>query len=465
MSTKIPLLLFVAALLIGAGVYLFGGNGGQPVEAAPVTTAPIRELVEDRGKTRLPRTWNITMPFAGRVEALAEFPEGQPVKQGTIVARVVPADLGLKLAAMTAAKERMDAAIQENDDVTVEQVTLSQTHEVVRSMKSSVQAAQERLQSGKAKYNFAKKNLDRIRELWKNKTKSEEDRDAAELQFIESDVEFRQNQLILTGLQAMLAATELMPVALDAYIKRKTEKSGDVLKKQRDEAVIQWQEAERDQKRGTMTSPINGVVLERGLTDEQYVSAGTMLLKLGNLDELEVEVDILSQDVVNVKPGQAAEILGPAIGPTLARGKVTRIFPAGFTKVSSLGVEQQRVKVIVAFEPSELARLRKERELGVDFRVRVKIVTAEKSSATVIPRSALFRGADSRWMVFAIRGGKAELQPITVGLMNDETVEVTNGLQVGEQVVLAPETNLESGTRVSSITREPASSTLPVGGE
>ena len=178
-----------------------------------------------------------------------------------------------------------------------------------------------------------------------------------------------------------------------------------------------------------------------------------MLLKIGQLADLEVEADILSQDVVNVKEGDVVEITGPAIGPTAVRGKVTRIYPAGFTKVSSLGVEQQRVKVIISFMPDDLARLRKERDLGVDYRVRVRVFTATKEDALTAPRSALFRGGDGRWQVFAIRDGRARLQNIDTGLMNDEAVEIKSGLQAEELVVLAPETSLKEGVKLKAIER------------
>ncbi len=139
---------------------------------------------------------------------------------------------------------------------------------------------------------------------------------------------------------------------------------------------------------------------------------------------------------------------GAAIGPRTAKAQVTRIFPAGFTKVSSLGVEQQRVKVIMKFEPEDWQRLRDENDLGVEYRVRVRIYTAASSGALVIPRSALFRGAKNDWRVFSVRGGRAHLQAVKIGLANDEWAEITAGLDENDQVILAPETNLGEGQRV-----------------
>jgi HlyD family secretion protein len=184
-------------------------------------------------------------------------------------------------------------------------------------------------------------------------------------------------------------------------------------------------------------------------------------MKIGRLEELQVEADVLSQDVVEVKPGDDVEITGPAIGPTAAHGTVERIYPAGFTKVSSLGVEQQRVKVIVAISSADLERLRRDRGLGTDYRVSVRIIPRSKSDANVVPRSALFRGAEGKWQVFAVRDGRARLVPVETGLMNDESVEIVRGLGEGETVVLAPETSLADGTRVNPQVREVESATTP----
>jgi HlyD family secretion protein len=165
---------------------------------------------------------------------------------------------------------------------------------------------------------------------------------------------------------------------------------------------------------------------------------------------MEVEADVLTLDVVAAKVGDAVEIYGPAIGQKAVAGRVARIFPAGFTKVSSLGVEQQRVKVIVHFDKGALEPLLRAQGLGVGYAVRVKIKTGKASHALIVPRSALFRSLENRWQVFAVRGGRARLQDVEVGLMNDREAEIQKGLQKDEQVVLAPESTLEDGTKVKA---------------
>ena len=106
------------------------------------------------------------------------------------------------------------------------------------------------------------------------------------------------------------------------------------------------------------------------------------------------------------------------------------------------------MKVIIRFDQREIQRLLTERGLGVGYRVRVRILTADRSQALLVPRSALFRAADNTWRLFVVRNGRAELQPVEVGLMNDEQVEITKGLAEGEPVVLAPESSLTDGAKV-----------------
>jgi len=361
----------------------------------------------------------------------------------------VPVDMQLNVQDAQANIARLNAAIKESGDKTVESTGLKQSLEYVASMQATVQAAEARVEAGLAKLDYANKNLRRIRTLRETNSASEDQLNSAEVQQVQADVDYRQDQLVLKALQSMMAATVLVPTVVEQYMARK-DLSVAVLENEKVQAEVRLTRDERDRVRGLMTSPVDGVVLERVETNERSVPDGTVLLKIGNLDELEVEADVLSQDVVRVREGQPVEIYGPAVGTAGARGTVARIYPAGFTKVSSLGVEQQRVKVVIALASGERERLQETQDLGVGYRVRVRIFTAEKAAALVVPRSAIFRGPDGRWQVYAVRDGRARLANIDVGLMNDERVEVAGGVAEGEAVVLAPESTLIDGTRVTT---------------
>jgi HlyD family secretion protein len=448
MKTWLLAAIGLASVAAAAGIYV-QMREGPPVEAALARYGEIRQFVDEQGQTRLPKTHLITMPYNGRIESI-DLVEGTGVEAGQMVARVVPLDLELEVAEAKSAVDRLEASIRENDDTTVELTGLRQALNFVESMDRTVEAAQERVKAGQARLDFANKDLKRVRTLAETRARVEEDLNRAELAQVEAQVNYQQDLLVLSALKSMHAATGLMPTVVQQYIDRK-QLARAVLEKEKAQAEARLRQAESNRERGVMTSPVDGVVLNRLESNERQVAGGTVLLEIGSLDDLEVEVDVLSQDVVSVKPGQPVDIYGPAVGPREAAGKVSRVYPAGFTKVSSLGVEQQRVKVLIDFEPNELARLRNQRGLGVGYRVRARIYTDQKSRALVIPRSALFRGPAGDWQVFAVEKGVARLRWLTIGLMNDELVEVIKGLDDNDVVILAPETNLTDGTRVSPV--------------
>ncbi len=441
----------VAIVAVGALGYT-SLTRGTPVEAAAVERGPVREYIDEEAKTRLAETYLVTMPYDGRIEPI-DLIEGATVKQGQVVARIRPLDIELRIAATQAVVDRLKASIKENDDTSVETTALQQTVSMVESIDRMVDAAGARVKSGQAKLEYAEKRLGRAQRLSQSGAQTEQELDLAQVAQVESSVEYQQDMLVLRSAEAMRAAMALLPTMVRQYIQRKA-LTHNVLEEQLAEADVQMRESQKNAQLGTMESPVDGVVLERAVSNERQVAAGTVLLRIGRWEDLEIEADVLSQDVVRVKPGQTVEVHGPAIGPQPAKAHVTRIFPAGFTKTSSLGVEQQRVKVIMKFEPDDLKRLREQNDLGVHYRVRVRIYTAEASGALVIPRSAPFRGSKNDWRVFVIRGGRAHLQAVKVGLSNDLSAEILSGLSEQEQVILAPETNLSEGQAVEVIDTE-----------
>ena len=452
------LVAVAVALAAAAAVGFTSLRSGVPVEAAAAARGAIREYIDEEGKTRLAETYLVTMPYDGRIEPI-ELIEGTAVTKGQVVAKITPIDIELQLAEAQAIVDRLKASIKENDDVTVEGTALEQTLSMVESVDRTVEAAAARVKSGQAKLDFAEKQLARVRRLQSTGAQTEQQLDEAEVNQVESSVQYQQDNLVLRATEAMRAAMALTPTMVRQYIQRK-DLTHAVLAQQLAEAEVNMREVEKNAQLGSMVSPVDGVILERAISNERQVAAGTVLLRIGRWEDLEIEADVLSQDVVRVKPGQSVAIDGPTIGTTPAKAEVTRIFPAGFTKTSSLGVEQQRVKVIMKFAEGDLKRLREQNDIGVHYRVRVRIFTDEATGGLVIPRSALFRGANNDWRVFVIRDGRAHLQAVKVGLSNDDAAEITSGLSENEQVILAPETNLQEGQAVEVIqTEAPAAAT------
>jgi HlyD family secretion protein len=437
----------VLAALVVLGLLAGTLASGVAVDATAARVDTIREFVDERGKTRLPRTYLITMPYAGRIEPIT-LEEDDVVAKGDVVARISSEDLELAIAQAEADLQQAEASLGEIRYDAIEKTAADQADDFVESMKAIVSSAVEQARASKAALVYAEKDLARVRELFPSGARTQSDVDEAVREHSQSDAGYRQSLFTHAATKAMDAATARLPAMIAQYVKKK-QLTSKVLEARKNRADVLLQIAELDRQRGTMKSPVDGVVLKRHVTNQRELAAGTVLLEIGQADTLQVEADLLSLDMGQVKSGQTVEIHGPAIGRPPAMGTVTRTFPAGFTKVSSLGVEQQRVKVIVRFDEKDLKRLRAERNLGIGYRVRVRIFTDKKDKALVIPRSALFRGPKGTWQLYAIRGGNATLQEVEVGLMNDDTVEILKGIKSGEQVILAPESNLENGVRVS----------------
>ena len=163
------------------------------------------------------------------------------------------------------------------------------------------------------------------------------------------------------------------------------------------------------------------------------------LLKIGDMETIEIETDILSEEVSRLKPGQRVEITGKALEGRTVEGRVKRIYPGGFKKISALGIEQQRVKVIVGFDNRDIG-LRP--YVSVDLRI---IVDAHKGVLT-LPEQAVFKSSDA-WAVLVIEEGRLVLRPVEVGLRNDEVVEIVRGLTKDDVVVAEPTNDLEPGQR------------------
>lgn len=188
-------------------------------------------------------------------------------------------------------------------------------------------------------------------------------------------------------------------------------------------------------------SPASGQVLRILQESRGVVAAGTPLLEVGNPAEMEVVADFLSQDATQVRPGAAASLEGWG-GEAPISARVTRVEPYARTRISALGVEEQRVSVILRLTDPTTAP-----PLGHGFRVDARITLSEVADALRVPADALVRQGDS-WAVYRVDGGRARLTPVRTGIGDDRHRVVLEGLSNGDRVVLYPASTLEDGARV-----------------
>ena len=192
-------------------------------------------------------------------------------------------------------------------------------------------------------------------------------------------------------------------------------------------------------------SPASGEVLSVINESENVIAEGTPLVTIGNPDSIEIVVDLLSREAVRVKPGDRVSITQWG-GPEALAGRVDRIEPFGTLRVSALGIEEQRVNVIVALDDAaKQGGIR----LGHGYQLDATIELWRDDNALRVPIGALFRGADGEWQVYAVNDGRARITTVELGHINDEYAQVIAGLGQDTEVIVNPGSALEDGARVS----------------
>jgi len=191
-------------------------------------------------------------------------------------------------------------------------------------------------------------------------------------------------------------------------------------------------------------APIGGLVLLVPNESEGMITEGTPLMTIGDPTKIEVVVDLLSREAVRVTPGDRVEFTQWG-GEKPLVGYVKRVEPYGWLKVSALGIEEQRVNVVIGFDPVAAAAAAR---LGHGYQLDATIVLWSKPDAVRVPIGALFRGESGGWLVFVDQNGRARERAVAIGYINDDFAEVRSGLRPGEAVVLNPGSPLSNGDRI-----------------
>lgn len=409
------------------------------VEVAELRVGTIRAYVEERGITRLPHTYLISNPIAGWLERI-ELREGDIVTKDQIVGKLELADL---TDVVTQAEHRisvLETQFAKESDHRLEDNMLVEMNASVKAIDETVRAAVEKNKASKAIADFAMSEAERLRKLQERDAATAREYRQAETEARRTQAEYQADLLNLAALKTIAAVSYIGPKFVHDYKDRKSFEQ-DRIQRELDEARLELALRKRNLERAVMRSPIDGIVLARHQTRRQYINAGTPLLTLGRLDEMEIVAEVLSERATRLSVGNIVEITGEGLPAGGAKGIVSRIFPEAFKKVSSLGVEQQRVPVVIQFEA-------RPESLGAEYRVDVRIIHNEVENCITIPRSALFRDAEGNWRTFVVDGDVVRDRELTLGVMNDREAEVQKGLSKTDRVVVAPSRDLKDGMRV-----------------
>jgi HlyD family secretion protein len=408
------------------------------VDTGRVTRGELQVTVNAEGKTRVRDRFIISAPVDGRL-ARIELKEGDRVEQGTVIARIDPLPL---TASVKEALGRLAEWQAQREGVATQrpkEASLAQAQKRIQAAVASLQQAEAKVAELQAAREQARRDSQRAQELHKAGAIPRQDREIAELNETTKVKELEAAKLV-----AKAAANEVEVARAALTVLQQEQKDPDYLLKVYD-ARIASVEAElsklRDEANRTeIHSPVSGQVLRVQKESAQYVTSGTSLLEIGNISQLELVIDVLSSDATKIQPGDPILISQESDRKPI-QAKVRLIEPSAFTKISALGVEEQRVNAIGDFIDSPGS-------FGDAYRVDVQIVVWESHNVLKVPLSSLFRCGQS-WCTFVVKEGKASRRPVEVGHRSDFEAEIRQGLKPGEVVILHPNEQIENGTRVN----------------
>jgi HlyD family secretion protein len=365
-----------------------------PVETASVAKGRLAVTVQEEGKTRVKDRFTVSSPVAG-IAGRIDLDVGDRVLRGQALVTIEPAPPPF-----------LDLRRQEGAQAKV------------NATRAALEAAKERERAAAAREEYARATLERTVKLYESKFASQD-----ALEAVESAA--RQEAAALRSAEFAVKVAESELEAARAELLSSTTKG-----------------AGKPKERVAVRSPVDGDVLAVLHKNEGAVREGEPLVAIGDPGSLEVEVDVLSADAVRIRPGQRV-LFTRWGGEGTLEGKVGTVEPAGFTKVSALGVEEQRVLVI-----ADITSPRERWEgLGDGYRLEANFLLWEGDEVLQVPAGALYRHGDG-WAAFAVEKGKARERSVQVGKRNGLSAEVLSGLSEGDSVIVHPSEEIRDGTRV-----------------
>lgn len=388
-------LLLVPVVLVVAGVlWLVLRPAPEPVSLAAAERGPLAVTVEEEGRTRVQERYEVSAPVNGWAPRITLDP-GDPVAAGDLLVALEPAPA-----------DALDPRSRAEARAGVERA------------RAALEAEQARLEAARATAEYARAEYQRLAAL-------------------RIDDRVSRSEVERAQAEARRAAAELESARYAVDVARQ-ELAGA-------EARLRYAGRSETPDSVPVTAPVDGRVLAVQHESQGVVRAGHDLLTVGNPESLEVVVEVLSADAVRIEPGMEVRLHRWGGDAALA-ARVRRVEPSGFTEVSALGVEEQRVRVIVDIT----APYEQWRGLGDAYRVEAEFILWEAPAVLQVPETAVFADGDGH-AVFVVEEDVARRRAIEVGRRGGLAVQVTDGLEAGERVVLQPGDAVADGTRVTRL--------------
>jgi HlyD family secretion protein len=385
-NKKLIASVLVVAAIVGVALW----PESMEVSVARAERGPMQVTIDEDGETRVRDRFLVTAPVSGRVQRIEIEPGDTVVRGHTVLARITSAESPL-----------------------LDPRTRSELQAAVEASTAAVGQARAERQRAATALERARSTLRRQQELLKAGAIAADALEAAETALATAEDALRAAEFT-----ERRAESELQLARARLSAPSTAGRSVDVL------------------------SPIDGTVLKRLRESEGVVPVGEPLLEIGEPGRMEIVADLLSTDAVRVSRGAEVLIEQWGGGHTL-HGRVRRVEPSGFMKVSALGVEEQRVNVVIDF-----TNLAEASRLGDGYRVEVRIVLWKENDVLKVPVGALFRHGDG-WAVFVVNEGRVHRQMVQLGQRNETEGQIVGGLEAGATIVLHPPDTLADGMRVT----------------
>jgi HlyD family secretion protein len=431
-------ILWVSA---GIGVIALIINAFKPVpivvQTATIDRGPLQVTVNAEGKTRIQQRFIISAPVSGRLQRV-QLKEGDRVTAGSLIAQIEPLSIDTNIQQTLSQLQEWQAQREGVNTQRPKTEAIQQAQARIQTAEANQKQTQAQVAQVQATLAQANRDRDRAEQLAASGAISRNDLETKILAQITRQKELESARM---ADQATTAEIEVARAALSVLQQEQTDP--DYLLKVYDAKIAstaaELSRLRDDARRTDVTAPSPGTVLKVHRESAQFIPEGTPIVELGNTSQLEIVIDVLSSDAEKIAPGDAILINQ---GTATIAAKVQKVEPAAFTKVSALGVEEQRVNVIGRFSTAP-------KNLGDAYRLDTKIVIWETPDALKVPLSALYR-CGQNWCVFTTENSKAKQQQITLGQRNQFEAEIKQGINQGETVILHPSDQIRDGVEISS---------------
>jgi len=384
MQKKIYWAILLAITLAGLGYYF--GTAATEVETVTVSQGGILHTVVDTGYVQAAQKFDVYATQGGRVVSLP-VKVGQNIKKGQVMMVLQNRDLSMSSNQLQIQASQAQAAAAAAEAV-IEQGRLD-----LEESQSEFARAQELYNAGA----ISQVDYDAARSLL--------DKDQASFDAQEKSLQSARQQV--NNYQTLLASSS---------------------QKEKELQVI---------------SPIDGTLMQLSVQQEQVVAYGTLLAQVAQANDLEIKVDLLSDDLGEVQVGQKAQITAPVLGDKVLNGEVIQIYPQAEEKLSALGVIQRRVPTIITLEDNGT--------LKPGYETRVSIITASNDNVLLIPREAVISAANGEKQVMAVIDGRVVFRVVKTGLVDSKNIEIIEGLKEGDQIIKDATVTMKASTRVKAM--------------